>query len=186
MEKQTTKNLILTALFVALIAVGAFIRIPLPAVPFTLQYPMTMLAGLLLGGKRGCLAVCAYIVLGLMGLPIFASGSSGVGYALQPSFGYILGFALGALLTGSIARGTPSPSWKRLLAANLAGMAVVYCLGTVYYYLITTVYLQESIGLWPLIVSCCLITAPKDIALCVLAAVLGKRLIPLVQTGKVA
>ena len=110
MEKQTTKNLILTALFVALIAVGAFIRIPLPAVPFTLQYPMTMLAGLLLGGKRGCLAVCAYIVLGLMGLPIFASGSSGVGYALQPSFGYILGFALGALLTGSIARGTPNPS----------------------------------------------------------------------------
>ena len=133
-----------------------------------------------------CAAAAAYIVLGLMGLPIFASGSSGVGYALQPSFGYILGFALGALLTGSIARGTPNPSWKRLLAANLAGMAVVYCLGTVYYYLITTVYLQESIGLWPLIVSCCLITAPKDIALCVLAAVLGKRLIPLVQTGKVA
>ena len=129
MEKQTTKNLILSALFVALIAVGAFIRIPLPAVPFTLQYPMTMLAGLLLGGKRGCLAVCAYIVLGLMGLPIFASGSSGVGYALQPSFGYILGFALGALLTGSIARGTPNPSWKRLLAAAaLGGLYGVICL----------------------------------------------------------
>ena len=95
-------------MFVALIAAGAWIRIPGPVVPFTLQYLFTMLAGLLLGGKYGLLAVCVYIVLGLAGLPIFASGG-GIGYILQPSFGYMIGFAVGAFATGSIANRTEYP-----------------------------------------------------------------------------
>ena len=80
--------MILCAMFVALIAVGAFIKVPIPVVPFTLQYLFTMLAGLLLGGKKGSLAVGIYILLGLIGLPIFAQGG-GIGYIFQPSFGYI-------------------------------------------------------------------------------------------------
>ncbi len=70
MTVTKTKNLTLCALFVALIAAGAFIKIPVPVVPFTLQTLFTMLAGLLLGAKRGCTAVFIYIILGLMGLPI--------------------------------------------------------------------------------------------------------------------
>ena len=65
MRNQKTKNMILSAMFVALISVGAFIKIPVPVVPFTLQVLFTMLAGLLLGGKRGALAVCVYTALGL-------------------------------------------------------------------------------------------------------------------------
>ena len=84
MTVTKTKDLTLCALFVALIAAGAFIKIPVPVVPFTLQTLFTMLAGLLLGAKRGCTAVCIYIILGLMGLPIFASGG-GPGYIFQPA-----------------------------------------------------------------------------------------------------
>ena len=69
MRNQKTKDMILSAMFVALISVGAFIKIPIPVVPFTLQYLFTMLAGLLLGKRRGSLAVCVYVALGLMGLP---------------------------------------------------------------------------------------------------------------------
>ena len=58
-----TKDLVLCAMFVALIAVGAFIKIPVPVVPFTLQFLFTMLAGLLLGPVNGALAVVVYIVL---------------------------------------------------------------------------------------------------------------------------
>ena len=74
MRTAKTKNLILCGLFTSLIVVGAFIRIPIPVVPFTLQLLFTMLAGLLLGGKWGAASVCIYIVLGLMGLPVFAEG----------------------------------------------------------------------------------------------------------------
>ena len=63
MRSEHTKDMILCAMFVALIAAGAFIKIPVPVVPFTLQYLFTMLAGLLLGGRKGCFAVCVYITL---------------------------------------------------------------------------------------------------------------------------
>lgn len=180
MKTGKTKDMVLCALFVALIAAGAFIKIPIPVVPFTLQYLFTMMAGLLLGGKLGFCAVGAYIFLGLLGLPIFAQGG-GIGYVFQPSFGYIIGFAVGAYLTGQIAGQREKPGYGLLLTANLAGLAVVYLFGMVYYYLMSNFYLDDPIGLWPLFLYCFILAVPGDIALCILGAILGKRLIPLVK-----
>ncbi|WP_053956843.1 biotin transporter BioY [Inediibacterium massiliense] len=87
-----TNELILCALFSALISIGAFIKIPVPMVPFTLQFLFTNLSGLLLGKKLGSLSVGIYIVIGLLGLPIFTSGG-GIGYIFEPTFGYIIGMA---------------------------------------------------------------------------------------------
>ena len=153
-------------MFVALISVGAFIKIPVPVVPFTLQVLFTMLAGLLLGGKRGALAVCIYIVLGLVG-------------------GYIIGFAVGAFVTGVIANRSNRPGYKLLLGANFAGLAIVYLFGMVYYYLISNFYLNTPIGIWPLFLYCFLLAVPGDILLCIVGAILGKRMIPLVREGKI-
>lgn len=183
MRSEKTKNMILCAMFVALIAVGAFIKIPVPVVPFTLQYLFTMLAGLLLGGKKGCLAVCIYIILGLAGLPVFAQGG-GIGYIFQPSFGYIIGFAVGAFVTGIIANKKSHPNLKRLLAANFAGLGIVYLFGMVYYYLISNFYLGSPIGLWPLFLYCFILAVPGDIVLCIIGAMLGKLLVPLVKEGR--
>lgn len=183
MRNNKTKNMILCAIFVALIAMGAFIKIPVPVVPFTLQYLFTMLAGLLLGGKKGCLAVGIYILLGLIGLPIFAQGG-GIGYIFQPSFGYIIGFAVGAFVTGVIANQKNRPSFLRLLAADFAGLLIVYLLGMVYYYLISAFYLGNPIGLWPLFLYCFILAVPGDIILCIMGAFLGERLIPIIKEGK--
>ena len=180
MTGQKTRNMILCALFDALIAAGAFLRIPIPVVPFTLQYLFTMLAGLLLGARLGATAVGVYIVLGLAGLPVFTQGG-GPGYIFQPTFGYIIGFALGAYLTGRIAHAQPCPSMLRLISANLAGLAVVYACGMVYYYLISRFYLGNPIGLWPLLLYCFLMTVPGDLFLCAVGAILARRLIPLLQ-----
>ncbi|NBH34197.1 biotin transporter BioY [Clostridiaceae bacterium] len=179
-ERNETKQMILCAMFVAMIAAGAFIKIPIPVVPFTLQYLFTMLAGLLLGGKLGALAVGVYILLGLAGLPIFAQGG-GIGYVFQPSFGYIPGFAAGAYITGVIANQKANPSYPRLLAANFAGLGIVYLCGMVYYYLISNFYLGTPIGLWPLFLYCFLLAVPGDIVLCILGAVLGRRMIPIIR-----
>lgn len=180
MKTGKTKHMVLCALFAALIAVGAFIKVPIPVVPFTLQLLFTMMAGLLLGGKLGCCAVCSYIFLGLAGLPIFAQGG-GISYLFQPSFGYIIGFAVGAYVTGEIANRSQRPGYIRLLAANFAGLAIVYLFGMVYYYLMSNFYLGTPIGLWPLFLYCFLLAVPGDIALCILGAILGKRLIPLLK-----
>ena len=107
-KTNKTKNLAYCALFTALIAVGAFIRVPVPVVPFTLQYLFTMLAGLLLGPRLGTIAVGTYVLLGLVGLPIFTQGG-GFWYVFQPSFGYLIGFCVGTFVTGWLASGWSRP-----------------------------------------------------------------------------
>ncbi len=181
---QRTKNIILCALFTALITAGAFIKIPIPIVPITLQYLFTMLAGLLLGSKWGFVSVSVYIILGLAGLPIFSSGG-GIGYIFQPSFGYIIGFAAGAFMTGKIAEKSGDPSYKRLLSANFAGLLIVYIFGMIYYYFMSNFYLNNPIGLWPLFLYCFIVTVPGDILLCIFGAVVGKRIFPVLRKEKI-
>lgn len=177
---KRTYKLVLTALFAALIAVGAFIKIPVPMVPFTLQFLFTMLAGIVLGGRLGAVSVLCYLLLGLAGLPVFAAGG-GFTYVLQPTFGYLLGFCAGTYATGTIANRDGAPTFRRLLLANLAGLVIVYGMGTVYCWLINAFYLGNAIGLWPLLLSCFLLPVPGDLVLCVLAALLGRRLIPILR-----
>lgn len=174
-----TKSIIYCGLFTALIAVGAFIKIPVPVVPFTLQYLFTMLAGLLLGARLGSLSVFAYMVLGLAGLPIFTEGG-GLWYVLKPSFGYIIGFVVGAFATGWIAEHMKEKTILHYLFANLAGLMVVYAFGMIYYYFICNYVINTPIGVWPLFLYCFLLAVPGDIALSILGAVIAKRVRPVI------
>ena len=170
-----TKQLVFCSLFTALIAVGAFIKIPVPVVPFTLQYLFTMLAGLILGPRLGTISVTAYMLLGLAGLPIFTEGG-GLWYVLKPSFGYIIGFCIGTYVTGTLAARLKKRTVARYLAANLAGLAVVYAAGMIYYYVICNYVLNTPIAVGPLFLYCFVLAVPGDTTLSVLGAVLIKRL----------
>lgn len=172
-----TRDLIYCSLFTALIAVGAFLRVPIPVLPFTLQYLFTMLAGLLLGPRRGTISVVAYMLLGLAGLPIFTEGG-GFWYVLKPSFGYIIGFCLGTYLTGRLAQSFREKTLGHYLVANFAGLAVVYLVGMVYYYVICNFVIGAPIGLGPLLLYCFVLAVPGDILLSILAAVVAKRVQP--------
>lgn len=176
----TIREITLISLFTALIAVGAFIRVPVPVVPFTLQFLFTMLAGLLLGGRLGAISVGAYIVLGLIGLPVFTQGG-GLGYIFIPTFGYLIGFCVAAYITGKLANKVSCPSYKRLIVANFIGLGVVYSFGVVYYYLICNFYLNSPIGVWTLLLYGFILAVPGDIVLCLLAAKIAKTLIPAVR-----
>lgn len=184
MKLKRTDSMILCALFSVFIATGAFIRTPIPVVPFTLQFLFTTLAGILLGTKEGAASVGIYIAMGLIGLPVFAEGG-GFAYVLKPSLGYIIGFAAAAYVTGAIAEKSERPGVKRLLAAAFAGLAIVYAFGMVYYYFMSNFYLGTPIGLWPLFIYCFVLAVPGDIVLCAVAALLGKRLIPVIKKKRV-
>ncbi len=180
-KKIGTISICMCALFTALTAAGAFIRIPIPYMEFTLQFLFTTLAGLLLGANRGAASVGAYVVLGLIGIPIFAGGG-GIFYVLRPSFGYLIGFIVGTYVTGRIANVVSAPSLGRILAANFAGLGIVYAFGIVYFYIASNLWTEGgAISIGTCLLYCFVLAVPGDIVLCVLAAVLGKRLIPIVR-----
>jgi biotin transport system substrate-specific component len=179
-KKITTKQLILCGIFTALIAVGAFIKIPIPVLPFTLQFLFTMMAGLLLGGEMGAYSVLMYILLGLIGLPVFTEGG-GLGYIFKPTFGYIIGFCIASYVTGKIANEKSDPTYTRILTANFIGLAIVYSLGIIYYYIICNFVINTPIGVWPLFLYCFILAVPGDILLCILSALLYKRLMPAIK-----
>lgn len=174
------KNMILCALFVALIAIGAFIKIPVPVCPFTLQLLFTALAGLLLGARLGFTAVTVYVVVGLIGIPVFTQGG-GPSYILQPTFGYLVGFAVGSYVIGLLTEKIARPSLMRLLTVNFINLFIVYLFGMVYVYAINEFYLNTPIGIWPLFLYCFILAVPGDIVLCIIAAFIGRKLIPIVR-----
>ena len=174
------QELVYCGIFTALIAVGAFLKVPVPVVPFTLQFLFTMLAGLLLGSRLGAVSVGVYMFLGLAGLPIFTEGG-GIWYLLKPSFGYIIGCCIGAYVTGKMVERARKLTVARYLLANFTGLAIVYGMGMVYYYVICNYVIGTPIGVWPLFLYCFLMAVPGDICLCILAAFLAKRLRPVLR-----
>ena len=122
-------------------------------------------------------------LLGLAGLPIFSEGG-GLWYVFKPSFGYIIGFAVAAYVNGKIANAKTHPSYRRLLGANFLGLFIVYAFGMIYYYVISNFYLNSPIGVGALFLYCFVLAVPGDIVLCIVAAIIGKRMIPLIQGGR--
>ncbi len=177
MKKINTRDLCLCAVFAALTAVGAFIKIPVPVCPFTLQLLFTTLAGLLIGKKLGALSVAVYVIIGLLGVPVFTQGG-GFGYVLQPTFGYLIGYIAGAFVTGAIAGNNKEPKLLRLLTASIAGLLVVYLFGMAYLYLICSYALGTPYTIGAVALYCFVLAAPGDIALCVIASIIAKRVIP--------
>jgi len=183
--KSRTYKMILVALFAALIAVGAFIRIPVPLVPFTMQTFFIVLSGMLLGKKLGAASAALYVLIGLIGIPVFTQGG-GIGYVLKPSFGYLIGFVADAYLTGAIARRVPQPSLGRLLLAALTGSVVLYIFGTAYFYFLSNYYLGNQVSVWTAVLYCFLVFVPGDLAKSLVAALIAKRMIPVLQKNSLS
>ena len=121
-----TRKLTRCALFAAMIALCAWIGIPLGHTVFTMQTFGVLLALGVLGGKRGTISILCYLLLGAAGLPVFSGFRGGMGAILGPTGGYLWGF----LATGLVYWATEK--WSRPLAMT-AGLAACYGCGTVWY-----------------------------------------------------
>lgn len=164
------------ALSAALISLCAWLSVPAP-IPLTMQtFAVFAVAGTL-GARRSALALGTYILLGALGLPVFAGFQGGAGALLGATGGYILGFLPAALIAGAgaerLGRGLPA-----LLFSMAAGLVCCYAMGTAWY---VAVYARAGgqAGVAAVLSACVLPFIPADAAKLLLAALLSKRLAPL-------
>ena len=178
MKKLTAKDMALCGLFAALTGVGAFIKISIPIQPFPMHFTMqlffVLLAGFVLGSRRAALSVAIYLLVGLLGIPVFAAGG-GLAYLIRPTFGFLLGFIFAALFTGRLSDGKKGVVRRNLFAAFWGMMAYYFC-GVIYFYVISNYVISMPVTWKVVIVNCFLITVAEDLVLCALASVAAKRL----------
>ena len=177
-----------TALAAALISAGAFFYIPLGPVPITLQDFFVAISGFVLGARYGAFAVLLYIAGGIVGLPVFSGGRSGLGHILGPTGGYLAGFVFLAFFTGFagqvILRMEKKHSFGRearktaILAGqigiglllSLAGLGLMYLCGAARFAAVMNVSLVEAA------VVCIIPFLPIDISKVALSLLLWRML----------
>ena len=128
------------ALFAAMICVGCFIAIPIGAVPIVIQNALCILTAVMLGGIWGGAPTALFLLAGLIGLPVYSGGKSGIAVWMGPTGGFLLGYLLGAVVAGFIA-GKPSVLEKKITAVTvirvslgmITGMVLLYVPGVIHF-----------------------------------------------------
>ena len=176
------RNLIITltlsALFCTLICVGSFIRVPMPnLMPMTLQTFFVLLTGLILPLRVSALATFTYMVLGLVGLPIF-SGGGGLGYVLMPNFGFIIGFVISSVIISVITQKLKNRQLWQYIVISLLGVVAIYIIGILYFAFITNVYNNNDYSAIWFIQTVFVPFIPKEIICIILASLTAYKIRP--------
>lgn len=135
-SRGKTYDMVYIAIFTVLIAVCSWISIP-AAVPFTLQTFGIFVTVNVLGGKRGTMAVLLYIIMGAVGFPVFSGFRGGLGFLLQTTGGYIIGFLCTALLMWGMEHAFGKKPAVQILSMIL-GLIACYILGTLWFMVVYT------------------------------------------------
>ncbi|MDR6120479.1 biotin transport system substrate-specific component [Bacillus sp. SLBN-46] len=180
MKNLRALDLTLSAMFVALMAIGANISTIAPflhvgGVPITLQTFFAILAGAILGSRLGSIAMTVYMLVGLVGVPVFADFSGGLSILIKPTFGFILSYIFTAFIIGKIVE--KKKGLATFIIAALIGMAVNYVFGTNWMYFAYKLWAAAPEGFtYKMAWFWMLAPLPKDIVLSVLAAFMAHRL----------
>ncbi|MBS4535741.1 biotin transporter BioY [Clostridium sp. D2Q-14] len=147
---MTTKNLTTVSIFVALTAICAQISIPLPSgIPVTLQTLAVLLSGIILGSKYGALSQLTYILLGAIGIPVFASGHAGVQALASLTGGYIWSFPISSFIIGLIGKHLDSKSKVKTgiiySLAFIIGLIIIYTFGSIQFYFLSGMTYMDTL-----------------------------------------
>lgn len=172
-NKNKTRDIVFIALFAVLMAVCSWISIP-TAIPITMQTFAVFLTLNFLGGKKGTVSVCIYLLLGLIGLPVYANFTSGIGMLLGMTGGYMIGWIFSGLVMWLAEKLLGRKLWVQAVSM-LAGLVVCYVTGTAWF---MVVYAQSSgpVGLWTALLWCVIPFIVPDIVKLGLALWLSQRL----------
>lgn len=171
--RSKTYDMAYIAIFAVLMAICSWISIPM-AVPFTLQTFGVFMAVGVLGGKRGSLAVLIYILLGAIGVPVFAGFSGGIGVILNTTGGYIVGFLFSALVMWGMEALLGRKPVIRIISM-VVGLIVCYALGTAWF---MVVYARNTgaVGLGTVLGWCVIPFIIPDLVKIALAFVLSRKI----------
>jgi biotin transport system substrate-specific component len=160
--------MVYASLLAALTGASAVFAFPIGPVPITLQVLFVLLSGGLLGPKWGPVSMGLYLLLGLVGLPVFAGGTSGIGHLLGPTGGYMVGFVLSSFVVGLMMTRTRSLPW--VLLAMVVALMTIYGLGICWLSLAARMPLSRAlaVGLLPFL--------PADALKVVIAALVVSRM----------
>ncbi|MCX8129208.1 MAG: biotin transporter BioY [Clostridia bacterium] len=136
--KLNLRGLILASLFAALTAVCARISIntPLAPVPITLQTFAVFMSAVILGSKYGALSQIVYIMIGIVGMPVFSNGGSGLGWLIGPTGGFLLSFPVISFVIGFVMERKKQVSRTDVIGLLVIGMIICYTFGTLQFGLI--------------------------------------------------
>ncbi|MBE5839470.1 MULTISPECIES: biotin transporter BioY [Butyrivibrio] len=177
-ENSKVLDMVYIAISAALIAICSWISIP-TAVPFTLQTFAVFFVLLLLGGERGTIATLVYVLLGAVGVPVFAGFSGGIGILLGSTGGYIIGFLFVGLIYILFEKFFKKNIVMKIVALVL-GLAVCYAFGTAWF---MHVYIKSSgeVGLLTVLGWCVFPFIIPDLIKMALAVVVAKRIEPVIK-----
>ncbi len=175
--KKNVYDVSLMAMVLTLLIISSKIVFPISFIPLTLQTLIVFLIPLLFGIKKSCFIFLSYIILGLIGLPIFSNGG-GLNYIYQPSFGFIIGFLVISFPIGMIKKETKL--WIAYLLIFI-GITIFYIIGLTYMTIILNYYLKLNkdfisilkIGFLPFIL--------KDILSIIIAKIIAFRIQPIIN-----
>lgn len=172
-QRSKTYDIVYIAVFAVIMAICSWISIP-AAVPFTLQTFGVFIAVGVLGGKRGSLSLLVFILLGAIGIPVFANFSGGIGVLAGPTGGYIIGFLFSALLMWAMEK-LPGKKSVMQIVSMIAGLIVCYAFGTVWFVIVYG-RMNGPIGFTAALASCVVPFIIPDIIKIALAYVLSRKL----------
>ena len=167
--QNDTRKLVISAMFVCLIIIGAQISIPLPSmVPISLQTLAIYLLALMLDAKTSFVVTMIYLIMGTIGLPVFANFTGGASHIAGPAGGFLFGFPIMAVIISFI--GYKSASMGRWILALIVSTAVLYTIGSLYF-----MYVSKA-GLFNTLTSCVIPFIPGDIIKMAGAVLITKKI----------
>lgn len=170
MSKTNIRQMTLISLFAALTAVGAFISVPIYPVPLTLQTLFTLLAAMTLGSAMGSLSQIIYVLLGIVGLPVFAGFKAGIGILFGPTGGFLFGFIISAYVIGRIIEAKKEKNIFYYLLAGLIGTIIIYIIG------VTQLSFVTGMGVKRAVVVGMFLFLPGDILKIIAASFIASKL----------
>ena len=136
MPVEKLRMVVLASLMAALTAVGAYIHVPIGPVPIILSTLFAVLSGLLLGSRWGLVSMGLYLLVGAIGMPVFAGGKGGFAHFFGPTGGYLFGFALASWITGFISERSRGILTLDVFAVIIGSLAI-YALGVPWLKMVT-------------------------------------------------
>jgi biotin transport system substrate-specific component len=181
-----TRELTRVAMYTALTCSAAVIfrYVPESVVPYSILPLVVLLAGFILGPRLGAWSMGLYVLIGLLGVQVFATQPfGGLTYLIKPTFGYLLGYILAAYAVGKVLALMKEPGIIWSYFAVLVGIACIYTVGLAYMYLILNLVVHDAQSVWQIVklgfIPFIVLDLIKGFAAVVLGRVLNKAIVPI-------